>query len=100
MKVVKSSENMTAGLPLMKNVLTHLAKSGLIQLGQSGGMSAADAAIQKKIYGSVTTALIVSNEEIKDIMKILKSIEKSGLIIKGTSETTKNEAKERKGDIF
>ena len=33
MKVVKSSENITAGLPLMKNVLTHLAKSGLIQLG-------------------------------------------------------------------
>ena len=45
-------------------------------------MLAADAAIQKKIYGSGTTALIISNEEIEDIMKILKSLEESELVIK------------------
>ena len=39
---------MTAGLPLMKSVLTSLAKSGLIILGLSAGLSAADAAIEKK----------------------------------------------------
>ena len=55
---------MTAGLPLMKNVLTPLAKSLLILLGLLAGMSAADAAIQKKFYGLGTTALIISNEEI------------------------------------
>ena len=55
---------MTAGLPLMKSVLTPLAKSLLILLGLLGGMSAADAAIQKKFYGLGTTALIISNEEI------------------------------------
>ena len=48
----------------------------------------------KKIYGSGTTALIIWNEEMKDIMKIVKSLEESGLLIKGISETIKNEAKE------
>ena len=69
---------MTAGLPLMKSVLNPLAKSVLIPLGLSAVMSAADAAIQKKIYGSGTTALIISNEQMEDIMKIVKSIEGSG----------------------
>ena len=41
---------MPAGLQLMKTVLTPLAKSVLLPLGLSAGMSAADAAIQKKIY--------------------------------------------------
>ena len=80
----------------MKNVLTPLAKSVLIPLGLSAGMSAADAAIQKKIFGSSTTALIILNEEMKDIIKIVKSIEESRLLIKGISETIKNEAKEQK----
>ena len=52
---------MTAGLPLMEKVLTLLPKNVLIPLGVSAEMSAADAAIQKKIYGSGTTALIISN---------------------------------------
>ena len=74
---------MTAGLPLMERVLTPLAKNIFLPLGLSTGMSAADAAIKKKIYEPATTALIVSNEEMKDIMKIVKSIEESGLLIKG-----------------
>ena len=60
---------MTAGLLFMKSVLTSLAKSVLLPLGLSAGMSAADAAIQKKIYGSRTTALITSNEEMAYIIK-------------------------------
>ena len=49
-------------------------------------MSAADAAIQKRnIHGSGTTALIISNEEMEDIMKIVESREESGLLIKRTS---------------
>ena len=60
-------------------------------------MSAADAPIQKKIYGLGTTALIISNEEMKDIMKIVKLLEGSGLLIKGMYETIKNETKEQKG---
>ena len=60
---------MTAGLPLMKSVHTPLAKSVFIPLGLSTGMSVADSAFQKNIYGSGTTALIISNEEMKDVMK-------------------------------
>ena len=50
-------------------------------------------AIQKKIYASGATALIISNEEIEDIIKMVKSLDESGLLIKVISETTKNEAK-------
>ena len=73
---------MTVGLPLIKSVLTPLAKSVLLPLGLSVGISAADTAIQKNIYGSGTTVLIISNEEMEDIMKIVKSLEESGLLIK------------------
>ena len=47
-------------------------------------MSAADSAIQKTIYVSRTTALIISNEEMDAIMKIAKLLEESGLLIEGT----------------
>ena len=50
----------------------------------------------KKVQGSGTTALIISNEEMEDIMKIVKALEESGLLMKGISETTKNEAKKQK----
>ena len=59
-------------------------------------MSAPDAAIQQKMYGSETAALIISNEEMEDIMKINKSFEESGLLVKGISETIKHETKEQK----
>ena len=62
---------MTAGLQLMTSVLTPLAKSVLMPLGLSAAMSATDATIQKRIYISGTTALIISNEEMQDIMKIV-----------------------------
>ena len=88
---------MTAGLPLMKYVLIQLAKSVLLPLGVSAGMSAADAAIQRKIYISGTTALIISNQEMEDIIKIVKSLEESGISIKRISETIKNDVEEQKG---
>ena len=80
---------MGAGLPLMKNVLTLLAKHVLISFGLTAAVSATDAAIQKKNFGSGTTTLIISNKEIKDIMKIVKSLEESGLLIESISETIK-----------
>ena len=66
---------MTDGLPLMKSVLPPLAKSVLISLELSAGMSAADAAIQKKkkSYEWGKTELIISNEEMKDSFQIRKS---------------------------
>ena len=54
---------MKVGLPLMKNVLTSLAKCVLIPLGLMTTASASDAAIQKNIYVSGMTALIISTEE-------------------------------------
>ena len=46
------------------------------------------------------TTLIISNEEINDIMKIIKSLEDAGLLIKVVSETIENEAKEQKGGFL
>ena len=86
---------MTAGLPLMKNILTPLGKSILILLVLTAA-AITDATIQKKIYGSGTIALIISNEKMTDITKIVKLLEESRLLIKGVSETIKNEAKEQK----
>ena len=61
--------------------------------------SATDAAIHKKMFGSGFTTFIVSNEEI-NIIKIVKSLEESGLLIKGVSDTIKNEAKEQKENFL
>ena len=49
------------------------------------------------MFGSSNTTLIISNKEMNDIMKIAKSLEESGLLIKGVSGTIKSEAKEQKG---
>ena len=71
----------------------------LIPLGLTA--SATDAAIQKKVFGSGMTTLIISNEEMNDIMKIInKFLEKAGLLIKGVSKTSKNEAREQKGGFL
>ena len=85
---------MIASLPLMKSVLNPFGKSVFITLELSAGVSAADATIQKKIYRLRITVLIISNEEMEGINKIVKSLEESGLLTKGISETIKNEAKE------
>ena len=52
------------------------------------------------MFGSSTRTIIISNEEMNDIMKIVQSIEESGLLIKGASETIKNEPKESNGGFF
>ena len=90
---------LTTGLPLIKNVVKLLVKSVLIPLGLTALASAAEAGIHKKILGSGNnnnTILIISNDEMKDIIKIVKSLEDSGLLFKGVSETIQNEAKEQK----
>ena len=85
---------MVTGLPLIKNVLAPLAKSVSIPLGLTAAASATKAAIQKKIYGPGTTVLLISNEE-KEIMKIVKSLEESGLLIKKINKTVGNEVKQK-----
>ena len=85
-------------LPLILNVIKPLAKIVLISLGLTAEASAADAGIHKKILGSGNMAtLMISNDEIHDIIKIVKSLEDSGLLIKGATETVENKVKEQKG---
>ena len=87
-------------LPLIENVLKPLAKNVLIPLGLTAAASATDAAIHKKMFGSGTSTLIILNEQMNDIMKIIKSLEESGLLIKDVSETIKRESKEQKGGLI
>ena len=83
----------------MKSIIKPLAKSVLIPLGLKAAVSAADAGIHKKILGSGhnnNTTLIISNDEM-DILKTVKSLEDSGVLLKGVSETIQHEAKEQRG---
>ena len=76
-----------------------MAKSILVPLGLTAAASAADAGIHKKILRSGhnnNTTLIISNDEMDDILKIVKSLEDSGVLLKGVSETIQNEAKEQR----
>ena len=88
-----------AGLPLIGNVLKLLAKSISIPLGLTAAASATDAAIDKKMFWSGAKNLLISDEEM-NIMNRIKSLEKSGLLIKGICKTIKNETKEQKGGFL
>ena len=79
----------------MKNVIRTLAKSVLSPLGVTVAASAADGGIHKKILGWETTTLIISNDEMEDIIKIFKSSEDSDLLLKGVTKT-----KELKGGFY
>ena len=83
-------------LHLMKSVIKPLAKNVLIPLGLTATASATDVGIHKKILGSGTTTLIISNYEMENIIKIIKSLKDPGLLLKVVSEAIQNEAKEQK----
>ena len=93
-----------AGLPLIKSVIKPLAKSVLVPLGLTAAASAADAGIHKKVLGSGrdhnNTILIISKDEMDDILKIVKSLEDSGVLLKGVGKTIQNEAKEQRGGFL
>ena len=78
-----------------------LIKIVLVPLGLTAAASAADAGIHKKILGSGhNTTLIISKDEMEDILKTVKSLEDSGILLEGVSETIKNEVKEQKGGFL
>ena len=88
--------------PLMK-VAVPLEKKNLSPLGITAAASAIDAGIQKKIHGSgrpSSTTLIISNEEMNDIMKIAQAREDSNTLLKGVTKTIKNKTKEQKGGFL
>ena len=87
-------------MSLIWNVLKPLAKNVLVPLRLMAAASVTDAAIQKKIFGSGTTTSALSNEDLNNIIKIVKSLEESGLLIKGVSKAIESEAKEQKGGFL
>ena len=65
--------------------------------------SAIDAGIQKKIHGSgrhLSAALITSNKEMNDIIKIVQGLEDSDILLKGVTKAIKNETKDKKGGFL
>ena len=96
---------------LIKNVIKPLAQSFLIPVGLTAAASAAETGTHKKILGSGhhpsssashsnNTILMISNDETKDIIKIVNSLEDSGLLFQGVSETIPNEAKKQRGGFL
>ena len=88
---------MKVALPLAKNVLA--------PLDLTAAMSACDGSIQKKIHGSGATKgagvkLIIEQEDMNDIIKIINALENSGILLKGVSKAIKNETKEQKGGFL
>ena len=82
-----------------------LAKNVLAPLGLTAAMSAIDGSIQKKIHGLGATKgagvkLIIEQEDMNDIIKIIKALENSGILLTGVSKAIKNETKEQKGGFL
>ena len=84
--------------PLMK-VAMPLAKNVLAPLGLTTTMSAIAGSIQRKIHGS-GVKLIIEQEDMNDIMKIIKALENFGILLKGVTKTIKNETKEQRGGFL
>ena len=84
--------------PLMKVALP-LAKNVLAALGLTAAMSALDGSIQKKIHGS-RVKLIIEQEDMNDIMRIIEPSENSCILLKGVTKTIENETKEQRGGFL
>ena len=83
---------------LLSKLASPLMKVAL-PLGLTAAMSAIDGSIQKKIHGS-GVELIIEQEDMNDIMKIIKALEKSGILLKGVRKTIENETKEQRGGFL
>ena len=66
---------MPASLPLMRNIVTPSDTNVLMPLGLTAAALVTHASIKKNIFGSNMTTLIFSNEELNDVMKLVKSLE-------------------------
>ena len=82
---------MKVAMPLAKNVLA--------QLGLTAAMSAVDGGIQKKMRGE-GIKLIIEQEDMNDIIKIIKALENSGILLKGVSKTIEDETKKQRGGFL
>ena len=80
-------------LPKLIKPATSILKNFVATLGLSAAMSGIDGAIQKKKIHGTGTTVIFSNEEVNDIAKIVKALEDSDVLMKGSTETLKNDIK-------
>ena len=85
--------------PLMK-IAVPLARNVLAPLGITAAASTLDAGIQKKIHGSGTTTLIISNKEMNVIIKIVQALGDSNILLKGVTKTIEGETKKQKGGFL
>ena len=83
--------------PLMK-VAMPLAKNILAPLGLTAAMSAIDGSIQKKIHGS-GVKLIIEQEDMNNIIKIIEALENSGILLKGVTKTIEMKLKNKDEDF-
>ena len=85
-----------SGLPLLKSVIKPLC-----MLGLNAAASATDGAININILGSGNhITLIISNDDMQDLLKIVKLLEDSGILLDGITETLENELKDQKGGFL
>ena len=90
------AELLKSGLPLLKSVMKPLG-----MLGKTATESATDPATNKKILGSGNhITLIIFNNDMQNLLKLVKSLEDSGILLDGITETVKNEVKEQKGGFL
>ena len=76
-----------------------LAKNVLAPLGLTAAMSAIDVSIPKKIH-VLGVKLVIEQEDMNDIIKIIEALEKSGILLKGVTKTIENETKEQRGGFL
>ena len=81
--------------PLMQ-VAMSLSKNVLAPLGLT---AAIDGSIQKKIHGS-GVKLIIEQEHMNDIMKIIEALENFGILLKRVTKMIENETKEQRGGFL
>ena len=103
-KIIKEGGNLgillMSFLPKLIKPAISIGKNILAPLGLSAAMSATDAAIQKKMFGSGNTTLIISNDDINDLIKIVTALEEHDILLKGTSKTIKNKTKKQEGGFL
>ena len=100
-KIIKEGGNLgkllMSFLPKLIKPAISIGKNILAPLGPRSAMSTTDATIQKKMYESGIRTLVISNGDLNDLIKIVTALEEQDILLKGTSKTIKNEAKEKRG---
>ena len=102
-KIIKEGGNLgkllMSSLPKLIKPAISLGKNILAPLGLSAAMSTTDAAIQEKMYGWGNKTLIISDNDMNDLIRIVSALEEHDILLKGTSKTIKNKTKKRKGEF-